>query len=221
MDVADFSEDEMNDADAADHAGLSRSLPKSQKVHDVTRSHKQGRKPMSISNLVHSSAASGITRSSPRQSTILGPMEEGLPELTPSDERFERVMSYRRYRLIDANSVLDDTISRNLGIWIRRLKHQMERNIFDGKRPVAILNFFAAFKKALDGERIPEAGALQILPHFLDGSPKDIYEGMMDDANAGCGAGSLPGCRRFNSFWSLMSRTITSSKRSKTWKICK
>jgi len=128
-----------------------------------------------------------MTRSVPRQSTVLGPMEEGLPEIQPTDERFNQVMSYRRYRLNDVNSVLDTEVSRNLGIWIRRLRHQMERNIFDGKRPVAILNFLASFKKALDGERIPEAGALQILPHFLDGSPKDIYEGMMDDANAGCG----------------------------------
>ena len=63
----------------------------------------------------------------------------------------------------------------------------MERNIFDGKRPVAILNFLASFKRALDGEFIPEAAALQITPHFLDGHPHDVFQAMIDDANAGFG----------------------------------
>lgn len=77
--------------------------------------------------------------------------------------------------------------TRKLGIWIRHLKHSMERNTFDGRNPVSVLSFLAEFKRACDGESVPEAAALQIAPYFLDGHPREISEGTMDDANAGFG----------------------------------
>jgi len=172
--VVDSSDDEL-----PDDQGVSHEENRSQYTKKRTSSHIRQDKTTSSSSMV--------TRSIPTKQDQLGPEEYGLSDLTPTDRRFTNVLSYRRYRLQDTSSQMGSSVSRNLGVWIRRLKHQMQRNIFDGKNPVSILNFLGSYKKACDGEQVPEAAALQMAPHFLDGAPRDEFEAMMDDANGGSG----------------------------------
>ena len=130
---------------------------------------------------------STVTKSVPATLTSrwLGPHEEGLVELLPADDRFTMALSYRRYRLHNRGSVLNSDVTRNLGKWQRRLSHRMaERNMFSGTRPVAILNFLAAYKNALDGEFIPEVAGLVLMHHYLYGEALTLFETMMNDAGA-------------------------------------
>ena len=125
---------------------------------------------------------SSVTAAPPSSSSWMGPYEEGLTELQPADGRFTRVMSYRRYRLLNRASQRGPDVSRNLGIWVRRLSHVMNRNKFDGSRPVAILNFLSAYKNALDAEYIPEVAGLLMMHNFLELDALTLFEVMMNDA---------------------------------------
>ena len=123
-----------------------------------------------------------VTAEPPSSSSWMGPYEEGLNELQPADGRFTRVMSYRRYRLLNRTSQRGPDVSRNLGIWVRRLSHVMNRNKFDVPRPVAILNFLSAYKNALDAEYIPEVAGLLMMHNFLELDALTLFEVMMNDA---------------------------------------
>ena len=69
-------------------------------------------------------------------------------------------------------------LSRNMGIWARRLKdHIPDDQKFDRVNPVAILSFLSAFAHACNIEGIPEAAALQLIPHFLKDTPHLIKKG--------------------------------------------
>eukprot|EP00171_Calliarthron_tuberculosum_P004418 IDg4418t1 len=93
----------------------------------------------------------------------------GLRELEPSDPRFSEILSYRRYRLSNQDDHFGPEVSRNIGVWVRRLEHVMGKYTFNGSKPVACLRFLSVFKRQLDNEGIPEAGALRIWPNFLSG----------------------------------------------------
>ena len=90
-------------------------------------------------------------------------------------------------------------VSRNMGIWARRLKHHIpDDQRFDGVNPVAILSFLSAFAHACNIEGIPEAAALQLIPHFLKDTPQLIFKGMVDNADAGFGGfNTWPGAVQF------------------------
>jgi len=168
-----ISEDDMPDDQGVSQRAHTSSFSKNQKTSIYHR------------NRGTPSTSSTVTKSVPAKQDQLGPEEYGLSEITPTDRRFKNVLSYRRYRLHDTTSVMSSAVSRNIGVWIRRLKHSMTRNIFDGKNPVAVLNFLGSYKKACDGEQVPECAALEIAPHFLDGPPCTEFEAMMEDANGG------------------------------------
>ena len=114
----------------------------------------------------------------------LGPPERGLVELRPADDRFSLVCSYRRYRLRLREYRVTPGISRNLGVWQRRISHVMLRNTFTGFRPLALLNFLVSYKKVLDHNEIPEVGGLLLMHNFLQGDALSLFETMMNDAGS-------------------------------------
>ena len=105
-------------------------------------------------------------------------------ELRPADDRFSLVCSYRRYRLRLRESRATPGISRNLGVWQRRISHVMQRNTFTGRRPLALLNFLASYKRVLDHNEIPEVGGLLLMHNFLQGDALSLFETMMNDAGS-------------------------------------
>lgn len=112
----------------------------------------------------------------------MGPAEYGLEELLLSDSRFAEAVSYRRYRLVHQIPHLKLDILRYLGVWTRRLRHSMEKNIFDGKNTAV-----ASYKRACDAESVPELAPLHTAPLFLDGNGRYKFESIFDDANGGFG----------------------------------
>ena len=126
-----------------------------------------------------------------------GPVEYGLKELTPADSRFTKNLSYRMYRLQDTSPELSQDINRNFGIWERRLKHTMDRHTFSGDKPLAILDFLAAYREACDHNQVPESAAYRLCPKFMAGGARDMYESAIDDAGTGSGIRSWPEAVQF------------------------
>lgn len=116
-----------------------------------------------------------------------GPRHPGLIELEPSDPRFRDVLLYRRYRLLQRNVRMGPEVSRNIGIWTRRLEYVMGKHVFSGTNPVACLKFLSVFKTQLDNEGVPEAGALKVWPSFLSGDALDVFNGMTEDGDGELG----------------------------------
>lgn len=117
----------------------------------------------------------------------VGPPAPGLRELVPSDPRFTNIVSYRRYRLHNRSQSTGPEVSRNVGVWTRRLLPSMEKHAFSGENPVACLRFLTAFKHQLDCEGIPEGGALKIWPSFLTRNAYDVFAQLTEDGDADLG----------------------------------
>lgn len=122
-----------------------------------------------------------------RRSDGLGPHHSRLCELIPSDMRFQRLVSYRRYRLRNRDQVFGPAVSRNIGIWTRRLQQVMDKHALSGTRPVSCLRLLSAFKKALDDEDIPEGAVLRIWPNFLTHDAYELFNQLTEDGDAQIG----------------------------------
>ena len=116
-----------------------------------------------------------------------GPRVEGLKELRPSDPRFTDVLSYRRYRLLNTSSYRGSQVQREVGVYSRRMSHVMQKLIFDGRTPIAILRFLSTFKKELDRNGLSEGSAVMLCPKFLDGEALELYDDQFDDSADGLG----------------------------------
>ena len=172
----------------------SRSTPRTPRRMDPHEDHSGSEEDYAVRDTAPSTTPHPRRQSSPTDSMAttsvpvftanrwLGPPELGLTELTPADDRFTQAVSYRRYRLHNRDSRVSSNLTRNLGTWARRLRHTMDRNRFSGRRPVAILNFLSSYKKALDGEDIPEAGGLLLMSNWLEGEALTTFEAMINDA---------------------------------------
>lgn len=122
------------------------------------------------------------TRARNRRNTI-----HGLRELEPSDPRFSEMLLYRCYRLFNKDGHFGPEVSRNSGVWVRRIEHVMSKYTFNGAKPVACLRFLSAFKKQLDNEGIHEAGALRIWPNFLSGESLELFKGQSEKCDENLG----------------------------------
>lgn len=110
----------------------------------------------------------------------LGPKQRGLSELQCSDRLFQPIISYRKYRLRITDQVIDDQITANTGLNIRRLDHTMKNRKFSGSEPLRVLNFLNLFKAQCDSNGISEGGALLLLPNFLDGEAYELFMSNQD-----------------------------------------
>lgn len=117
----------------------------------------------------------------------MGNSYPGLQESEPSDLRFGKVLSYRRYQLLNRSARMGPQISRNIGVWTRRLEYVMDKHVFNRNKPVACIRFLSVFKTQLDNEGIPEAGALKVWPSFLSGEALDVFNGMTEDGDSELG----------------------------------
>ena len=146
----------------------------------LARDDRQGRE-----ELVTAKGPDGFT---PRpQQTWKGPKAEGLSEIDPSDPRFATVLSYRCYRLRNTDPSRGPEVERDTGVFARRMSHTMSPLIFDGSKPIAILQFLRTLKRELDGNGRSEGAALLLCPKFLIGDALETYNTQFDLANDGLG----------------------------------
>ena len=100
-----------------------------------------------------------------------GSKEQGLKQIQPSDHRFKKVVSYRRYRLQNSSGRRGPNVSYNTGANARRVAHVMNAHVFDGNDPISLTRF----RQQMDANRLSEGAALLICPSFLDGAHENWY----------------------------------------------
>ena len=110
----------------------------------------------------------------------MGSKEQGLKKIQPSDHRFKKVVSYRRYRLRISSGRRSPNVSYNTGANARRVAHVMNAHVFDGNDPISILSFLTRFKQQMDANRLSEGAALLTCSSFLDDDAKESYENHFD-----------------------------------------
>ena len=110
----------------------------------------------------------------------MGSNEQGLKQIQPSDHRFKKVVSYRRYRLRNSSGRRGPNVSYNTGANARRVAHIMNAHVFGGNDPISIFSFLTSFKQQMDANRLSEGAPLLTCPSILDGDARESYENNFD-----------------------------------------
>ena len=120
-----------------------------------------------------------------------GPRYKHLVTIKPSDPLFDRLMSYRYYRLMqrshrrDADMMLDTQKRMNaLSVSLSDVK-------FDGKDPALVFDFLTRFTESADLNRMSEAQAFIALPKYLSGIAEQQFRATRYGARSG-GVSSWP-----------------------------
>ena len=116
-----------------------------------------------------------------------GPKAFGLTEIQPSDPRFAYALSYRQYRLLNTDQSRGPEVERDTGVYTRRMSHTMAPLIFDGSKPLFIIQFLRTLKNELDGNGRSEGAALLLCPKFMAGDALETFNAQFDLANDGLG----------------------------------
>jgi hypothetical protein len=83
---------------------------------------------------------------------------------------FEKLVSYRAYRLQDVSQGVDSAVTGRFNT-LKRIKHNLDYN-FTGDSAIQVVDFLRLFKEACDLNEISEGAAALILPYFVDGRAK-------------------------------------------------
>ena len=115
-----------------------------------------------------------------------GPRYPGLKEIKPNDPRFDRLMSYRYYRLhltAHSRSGRDTGKARD---HIKRMQLTI-KHPFDGSDPVRIFEFLTRFVLEADTLQMTEAQAFLALPYFLNGTAETQFRAAQNASYATAG----------------------------------
>ena len=96
-----------------------------------------------------------------------GPKHAGLASLKRADPRFDRLMSYRFYRLSRPESRRDSRTTGMVGQLIKRMGLNIDEHKFDGSDPIMVFDFLSRFVEEADTLAMSEAQAYLCLPYFL------------------------------------------------------
>ena len=104
----------------------------------------------------------------------------GLKELRPTNRDYEKLLSYRYYRL-KRGSGRDRSVTRDAGgvrEWVSSMRCTLRDLSFDGVDGIKVLDFLARFVGAADSHRLYESQAYLVLPYFLKGLAHEQYTSM-------------------------------------------
>ena len=96
-----------------------------------------------------------------------GPSHPGLASLRPSNQRYDRLMSYRYYRLNKTSHTRNHAITHQLHKLLKNVNLSFKESKFTGKDPILIFDFLARMVEECDTLNMSEAQAFMTLPHFL------------------------------------------------------
>ena len=79
-----------------------------------------------------------------------GPKQQGFDSSVPNDERFDRLMSYRYYRLIDTTAMRTHEKTTRLHKTLKNIELTMREHKFSGEDSILIFNFLSRVVKEAD-----------------------------------------------------------------------
>ena len=114
-----------------------------------------------------------------------GPKHPGLASLQPSDGRYDKLLSYRYYRLKRVIQTRNSSSTTRLISLIKNLELTFSERKFDGKDPILILDFLARFTEECDILGMTEGQAFMALPKFLAKTAATQYRARQHGGHAG------------------------------------
>ena len=127
------------------------------------------------------------SRSRPSRLLRRGPKHPGLKELPSTNILFERLLSYRSYRLKKTSSKRTARETGKVKDHIKRLEVSFKNRHFDGKDPIMVFDCLSRFVKECDILEMSEAQAYIAVAVFLKGLAADQFKSVRDspDSNEG------------------------------------
>jgi len=110
----------------------------------------------------------------------VGPKHRGIRELSPRNSAFRQVLSYRRYRLINTSAYCGPEVTAQTSSVVKSLRPVMKNRKFDGTKPMAIVGFLALLKRQFDQAKVGEGAALLVMPEYLGGHARDLFDANFD-----------------------------------------
>lgn len=87
--------------------------------------------------------------------------------IKPAEAFYDRLMSYRYYRLIDEHQQLRQTPPTAVHKYLKELKLVMDSHKFSGKDPILIFDFLTRLMEETDKLLMSEDQAYILLPQFF------------------------------------------------------
>jgi len=103
----------------------------------------------------------------PFHSRPKGPPHVGLRSIKPANRIFDKLMSYRSYRLMVTTDTRTSRSTAEVRVHVKNLNLTMKKHTFDGSDPIKIFDFLTRFVNEADMLAMSEAQAFIALPSFL------------------------------------------------------
>lgn len=120
-----------------------------------------------------------------------GPKYPGLSSLHPSDPLFDRLMSYRYYRLMRTSRTRSSATTGVIRKQIKNLELILKDHKFSGEDPIMVFDFLTRFVEEADTIGMSEGQAFVALPHFLTGTASQQFRASKNSSRSG-GVSSWP-----------------------------
>ena len=156
------SDDPSDSSDSSDNASAQGSTKKSKKSRKKKKRSKQSKKEKKLRRRTRR----GVRRALRQEK------EDGLTPLKPVNSLFAVAVDYRTYRLEKRDPDYGEKAGSRLRKKQKDVTIDMQGVLFDGKDPVAIINFLKTFKDACDSNEVSEGIAKRMFQYYLRGTPR-------------------------------------------------
>lgn len=116
-----------------------------------------------------------------------GPKHDGLSSLKPSNPLYDRLMSYRYYRLMRTSDRRSSRSTGMLSALLKRMGLTMKEHSFSGDDPIMVFDFLTRFVEEADTLSMSEAQAFVALPHFLVGNANKQFRASRNGSRSSSG----------------------------------
>ena len=99
-----------------------------------------------------------------------------LTPLRPTNELYTEACDFRSYRLQNINARYTAKDRKRMNRFRKDMMVQMRPHMFDGKSPIAVLNFLSEFVEACDVNEVHEGAARWLFQYFVTGTAKDLFK---------------------------------------------
>ena len=96
-----------------------------------------------------------------------GPKHPNLNSIVPSEERYDRLLSYRYYRLQKTNANRSNASTTRLHKTLKNLELTMKEHKFSGEDPILVFDFLSRLVEEADTNGMSEGQLIVCLPHLL------------------------------------------------------
>ena len=105
----------------------------------------------------------------------IGPKFGDLRSIKPADPRFDRLLSYRFYRLTDRTLTRDYKKTQQLRGFIKQLNTTLGDEKFSGADAILVFDFLIRLFEEAENLGMSKAQAFAVLPYYLSGDARKLF----------------------------------------------